>query len=214
MADNPGDAQGKSVVAGDPAEKKAAPPVDAPGNNAQPTITIGDKKFTADDVEGLFNAKVGLERANTEKQKKLDEIEASKLSDKERLEKEKSDLAAENAALKKSVLTSKIQAALDAKGVKIKADILNLQVTDESQIDTAVQNLIKDYPALVSKASPGTGNVPPGTVPPAGAPPSEDAEAEIRRKFENAKTPQEFEQAEKEYSNLTGRHTREERKAL
>lgn len=213
MPENPGDAQAKSVVDGAPAAKIEAPPREPAGDHGQPTIKIGDKTFAASDVEGILNAKAGLEREKAEMKKKIDEYEAAKLSDKEKLEKEKSDLAAENAALKKSVLTSKIQAALDAKGVKVKAEILNLQVADESQIETAVQNLIKDNPVLVSKATPG-GNVPPGTAPPAGAPPSADAEAELKRKFDKAKTPQEFEQAEKEYANLHGPHTREERKPL
>lgn len=214
MLENPGDAQGKSVVEGAPAAPPVAPPREPAGTQGQPTITVGDKTFAASDVEGILNAKNGLEREVAEQKKKINEFETAKLSEREKLEKEKADLAMENAALKKSVMTSKIQAALDAKGVKIKADILNLQVTDESQIDGAVQNLIKDNPGLVSKAAPGTGNIPPGTAPPAGAPPSADAEAEILRKFENAKTPEEYKQAEKEYANLTGRHTREERKAL
>jgi hypothetical protein len=195
------------------AENLAAASGDAQSKHAQPTIKIGDKTFAASDVEGIYNAKIGLDRENADLKKKLDEYESRGLTVQQKLEKEKADLAAENAALKKSVLNSRIQAALDAKGVHVKAGILNLEIADESQIEGAVQKLVSEYPGLVG-SKPLPGNIPPGMPPPAGAPPASDSEAELMQKFRNARTSEELAKLNAEYHNLRGTHPREEGKII
>jgi hypothetical protein len=187
----------------------APAPADAPGQHAQPTIKVGDKVFAADDVTGILNAKTGLEAENKAIKAKLDAFETAQLSEKERLEKQIKETNEENAKLKRENLDTKVGQALRDKGIAINPKLLNLGVTDESQIETAVQNLIKENPALVSK-SPGATTFPPGTVPPAAAPPSADVESEIKRKFETAKTTAEFAQADKELAAMRGTTARKE----
>jgi hypothetical protein len=215
MVDNPGDAQGKpSAVDGAPAAPAAAPPREPAGTNGQPsTIKVGDKEFRAEDVQGILAAKAGLEAEKGELKKKLDAYESEKLSEKERLEKEKKTLAEENAALKRSVLNGKVSQALAKAGVAIKAELLNLQITDESQIETAVQNLIRENPALVIRAAGGQ-PAPPGAPSPASPPPGGDIEKELEQGFANCSTLKEYKELETRLYAMRGQKPPEGRKPI
>lgn len=216
MPETPGDGQGNNAAAqGAGAAGSAAPPREPAGNNGQPsTIKVGDKEFRAEDVLGILNAKAGLEAEKAELKKKLDSFETEKLSEKEKLEKSNKELAEENARMKRSVLDSKIAHALAAKGVTLNPALLNLGITDESQIETAVQNLINENPALAGKAAAGAQAAPPGSAPPAGSPPGGDIEKELESAFANATTMAEFKEAEKKLYAARGQKPPEGRKPI
>jgi hypothetical protein len=199
--------EGQAPISPAPQVAAAAPapaPGDAPGQHAQHTIKVGDKEFRADDVQGILNAKAGLEAEKNELKKKLDAYETEKLSEKEKAEKRTKDLETENAALKKSVFTSKVQRALDAKGIKVNASILALDVMDESQIDAAVQKLVTENPGLAGKPAGPDQHLPPGSHSPTDAPPATDREEDFKKRFDEARTDAEFEKIDAEYRAYRG----------
>lgn len=213
MTDVPGDAQVKSVVDGAPAVPVVVPPGDAPGKNAQPTIKVGDKVFAADDVTGILNAKTGLEAENKAIKAKLEAYETEKLSEKEKLEKQIKAKDEENATLKQAMLNTKVGSALAAKGVTIKPELLNLNVTDESQIENAVQKLISENPGLVTK--PGQQFIPPGHAAPPGNPPgATDKEAELMERYSRAVSKEDLAAIDKEYYELRGIKPPEVKKSI
>ena len=206
-------AENPKPIAG-PVSGNSTPPLEPAGKQGQPIIKIGDNTFTPEDVQGLLGKATGLEQANIEMKKKIDALEAKELTEKQLLEKQTKQLTEENASMKKTLLNGKIERALAAKGVNLKSEYLNLGVTDESQIETAVQKFINENPGAVGSGKPLPGNIPPGMSPPAGAPPSGDSEAELMQKFKAARTPEEFAKLNAEYHNMRGTHPREEGKII
>lgn len=215
MPENPGDGQGTNAAAqGAGAGDPAAPPREPAGDKGQPsTIKVGDKEFRAEDVLGILNAKAGLEAEKADLKKKLDAFESEKLSEKEKLEKVNRELAEENARMKRSVLDSKVAQALAAKGVALNPALLNLGITDESQIETAVQNLIKENPALLHKGA-GQPPGPPGTAPPSDPPPGGDIEKDLEQAFSRATSLKEYKEIEARLYALRGQKPPEGRKPI
>jgi len=192
-----------------PSPGSGTPSPDAGSQNAQhaESIKIGDNVFTAAQIEAAIRAKTGLEATNKDLKTKLDAAEAKDLSDKEKAEKENVTLKEENAKLKAANLNAKIQRKLDEKGVKFTAEAWNHGITDENQIDDAVQKLIKENPGIVKAggpAAPGIVTPPVGSAPPVETPGAGNAEAELMQKYAKAKTPVEIAALDKEYYDLRG----------
>ncbi|HUX29236.1 MAG TPA: hypothetical protein VMV78_01270 [Thiobacillus sp.] len=192
-----------------PSPGSGTPSPDAGSQNAQPvqSIRIGNNVFTTADIEAVIKAKMGLDATNKDLKTKLDAAEAKDLSDKEKAEKENVTLKEENLKLKAANLNAKIQRKLDEKGVKFTAEAWNHGITEESQIDEAVQKLIKENPGIVKAAgpaAPGTVTPPVGSAPPVETPGAGNFEAELMQKYAKAQTPAEIAALDKQLYDLRG----------
>lgn len=208
-----------TAPAGPPAGSTVTPG-DAQGQNAQQaTITIGDQVFQVNDIKGILEAKKGLETSNADLKKKLDELEAKDLSDKEKAEKEAETLRTENAKLLADQINILVDAEFTKAGVQIKAVDWNHGIDDPSKVSEAVQNFVKERPGLVKapgQPGPETKSPPPGTAapPPGTAPPNSDKEKELQDRYAKAKTQAEIAELDKEYYALRGVSAPEGRKTI
>lgn len=178
------------------------------GSPEEATITIGDEIFKAKDVKAIREAKIGLEKANKEMKKKIEEAERGKMSDLEKLQKDNKKLVDENSSYKKRVINAEIQRELDKAKIPLKAEHLNLGIEKADEVAEKVKQFIEGNPDLkklggepLKEGSPGKEAV--GS--PAGATTSSDKEAQILDQFKSATTEEDLAKAQKAWQEYTGK---------
>jgi len=210
----------QAAAAGGAAGSQNIPATQGPGQGQQPTgaaeatITVNGNVFKASDVEGILTAKRGLEKTNAEQKARLDEVEKGKLSEVEKAQAEAKTAKEKAATLSKRLIDSTVQAALDKAGIKLKAELLNLNIASEDEALEKVQKFIKDNPALVTAGgapAEGAGAVNTAGVPGSSGPGSPgssaagtDREKQIQAMFDNAKSEADLAAAQKALDEFRG----------
>lgn len=182
----------------------ADPPADPPKNDPPPADPPVDPPKMVDqaEVDRIVQQRLERQRAQfggtpdeiKERLKKLDDLEAASLSEKERLEKERDDFKAEAQTATERAQTALIRAAVIAQASKAGAvdpdavvallDKSSLTVGDDGQVEgveDAVTALLEEKTYLVgtnSTPNPGPGGGGPRNTPPAGNLDSQLSEAQ------------------------------------
>jgi len=195
-------------------------------------------KLTLEDAKAVLAAKGGLETQLGEYKKelgtlkeKLESYETKDLSEKQRLEREAETLRQENERLQAQNITNAINAAFSKHNVNFKPEHWAHGIKDVSEVEGAVQTLIKDNPHLVATSPPGPGQGQGGSPPagqggqgyappsghgpgPGGPPPGLDHENKLAKDFESASSVEDLNKLEGQYHNLRGTEPAKGRQAL